>query len=91
MSANLDYVLNLRARRDELEQENAKLRAVIERLPQTADGVPITPNTRYFYLHSNGEISECNGLTLMNWVDNRCVDHAYSTREAALAAKGATQ
>lgn len=33
----------LTADRDRLARENADLRAVVERLPKTADGVPVTP------------------------------------------------
>jgi hypothetical protein len=75
--------------------EIERLRAVVERLPKTADGVPYLPGSPLFL--------ECSGIAVggtgymftekqdpSNWsvCDFRKIKDCYSTREAALAAKG---
>lgn len=42
--------------RDALEAECAVLRKIVDRLPKTADGVPISTKTEVWYIHPSGEV-----------------------------------
>jgi len=82
-----------------LEAENARLRAVVEKLPKTADGVPLTPGMElwhsgtggfpkgdYAWAFSKGQSGEWFvDFAFATVMLSKC----YSTREAAEAAKGA--
>lgn len=86
---NFDTVVD---RLNEQHAEIERLRAIVERLPKTADGVPVTPGMAYWFeymdtpgefgqLHAS-EIYNCNGDVVFN-------TYCYSTREAAEAARKA--
>ena len=96
---------------DTLRAEITRLRAIVERLPKTADGVPVTPGmlvwdgTSLTQTYDDG--SPYTGFRVnrvgseiaftrqrKSWVDVEglgeiTTDNLYSTRAAALAAKGA--
>lgn len=76
---NCDFLAD---RVDDLEAENASLRAIVAKLPKTADGVPVTPGMT-LYLFSNNGMNELD-------VDHRYMHPGdfcwYSTPEAAKAA-----
>ena len=75
---------------DELE----RLSAIVEKLPKTADGVPVVPGVdNVWQWHSDWGWTEC-AVELGGCVDEHLADayggsikYCYSTREAALAAK----
>jgi hypothetical protein len=77
----------LRAENRQLVAENERLRAVVERLPKTADGVAVAPCDRVFHLSDRGTITEIPALTAINWFSVTSLRKCYSTREAAEAAK----
>jgi hypothetical protein len=89
----------LRARVAELEAENAKLREVVERLPKTADGVPITPGMELFYQQAPGHsitrawASRFPGITYSQPAVGTTAETWcwHSTRAAAEAAQKGTQ
>lgn len=84
-----------------LARENADLRAVVERLPKTADGVPVLQgDTVYTEWHLRGIVSGVVCIDTRNddqpadvWVEAACdrcgIDDCYSTRAAAEAARRA--
>lgn len=78
---------DLRARLDAALRENAGLAAIVERLPKTADGVPVVPGDVVF--HPTGHyshVTDRRGVRLYGngeWVD---IESCYSTIEAAEAA-----
>jgi len=73
--------------------ENARLAGIVDRLPKTADGVPVVPGMPVYYRFLGPDVVE-------QWVDDQLTIHAdrrppicqrwcwYSTREAATSAKG---
>jgi hypothetical protein len=68
--------------------EIERLRAVVERLPKTADGVPIPCKTVVWYIHPSGEVNmttmDASGFSPRGFCAEK---NCYSTREAALAAR----
>lgn len=96
--------MNTDERRSELEQlrdENRRLRAIVAKLPKTADGVPIVPGMTLYLGHSDGAVREltADAVTINGWgEDDRQWDEdpmtmkdwtgtrVHSSREAALAA-----
>ena len=85
----------LRAAWDAKCQDIKRLQAIVDKLPKTADGVPVVPDDLVYYLNANNTITECN----VQWrsEDGRywaCrgiqgppfrVEKCYSTRKAAEA------
>ena len=70
-------------------------KAVIDRLPATADGVPVVPGVDSVYITDypvTGDITECRtysgGGGDGGWVERTNVMHCYSTRAAAEASTG---
>ena len=45
-----------------LERENEKLQAIVDKLPKTADGVPMVPELRVFWLSDNPESLSKGGV-----------------------------
>jgi len=97
-----DHLVPLAARIAELEAERDRLAAIVERLPRTADWVPVTPGMT---LHHPDDITTYGGViqvddcitTVLIAVERqpdgllgRCVEFSaadcYSTRELAEAA-----
>lgn len=77
-----------------LRAENRTLKAIVDKLPKTADAVPIVPGMRLYAPYNNGRTNTGfqlhNGqLTCLYFDDgfDRCVWSQYSTREAAEAAE----
>ena len=80
-----------------LEAELERLRAIVDKLPRTADGVPVVPGMEVYYPIRSGTRQ---GEILQQWVNdsldvtpcrstNRVAIYSwYSTREAAEAAGG---
>ncbi len=77
--------------------EIERLRAIVDKLPKTADGVPIIPGQTIVWVRLNGTgewvKAKCHWSILANntgsWVMDftpRGPEHSYSTREAAEAA-----
>ena len=78
--------------------DNARLQAIVDRLPRDNHGEPIVPNTPRYYVHPKGMVCEiqvvCN-LAYEWWnYDSENVAHrrtlaedSYSTREAAETTK----
>ena len=77
----------------ETKEEAARLRAIVDRLPKTADGVVITPGMVVFY-HSPAGIIETPPLDSWSEIEGTLMEdedagpvNFYSTRAAAEAAK----
>ncbi len=73
-----------------LRNQNTSLQAVVDKLPKTADGVPIVPQMQIWY-RFNDTIHEdmVLGLTAeVAWSHLIAWNDCYSAREAAEAAKG---
>ena len=79
------------------EAEIERLRAIVDRLPTTADGVPVMPGMRLWTSYNSGrdvsgfEVNSDGNLTCLHFRDggfDRCVWAHYSSREAADAAGG---
>ena len=68
------------------DAEVARLRGIVDKLPKTADGVPVTPYMRVFY-YSPVDGSICEGSA--DSFSMHTIHKTFSTREAAEAAKGA--
>ena len=77
--------------------EIERLRAIVDRLPTTADGVPVVPGMRLWTSYNSGrdvsgfEVNSDGNLTCLHFRDggfDRCVWAHYSSREAADAAGG---
>ena len=60
----------------------AELEAIVDKLPKTADGVPVVPGMELWFVNEHGKASM--GVTTPTFGQ---VSRFYSTREAALAAK----
>jgi hypothetical protein len=79
---------------DEIE----RLRAIVAKLPKTADGAPVVPGMTLFYIHPKGKVySVLIGFDLdETWVNYAAngdrarlgIGDCYSTRAAAEAAGG---
>lgn len=96
VSAELLEAANQRAEAD--AQEIARLRSIVDKLPKTADGVPVVPGMELFFSdHSgNGSVAECR--TCFAWEKRKHTNSAgpypeyvqertcFTTREAAEAA-----
>src|SRR5690554_6157274 len=86
-------------RYDELIAENTKLRAIVDKLPKTADGVPVVPGMALYPLHPLPGVEDDHGIATIGVYDPATMEHlvhgygefrtgaCYSTREAAEAAK----
>jgi hypothetical protein len=79
-----------------LEAENAKLRAIVAKLPKTADGVPVVPgmnlwelSTHQYPMHTEQFIEEVVSISQPRGFGGspNAFCRCYSTREAAEAAK----
>lgn len=54
----------------ELEQKVERLRGVVDKLPKTADGVPIVPGMRLWFWGLSDLIrQQCEGITVDGWYD----------------------
>jgi len=83
---------------EELKAENNRLRAIVERLPKTADGVYVIPGEdtvwKWFadlkkWIECEVEIPQPYNEAAYEYVSPQGVGECYSTRAAAIAAKGA--
>ena len=81
---------------EELADEIERLQAIIDKLPKTADGVPVVPGMRLWSSYNNGRdvtgFSTCDGrLVEIIFKDgfDRCTWAHYSTREAVQKAREA--
>ena len=95
--------VTMRDQNKRLNDEIARLQAIVERLPKTRDGVPVVPgSSRVWRINKHGESEESVnwigwGATFMSdsndspywptWSPDKC----YSTREAAEAAMAARE
>lgn len=79
----------------ELEADNERLQAIVDKLPKTADGVPVVPEMP-LYMPGSNTVGEVNPMTVndgYSWPNANGsspasrLDDCYSTREAAEAAK----
>ncbi|MFA5056536.1 MAG: hypothetical protein WC485_00345 [Opitutaceae bacterium] len=75
--------------------EIRRLREIVERLPKTADGVPIIRGNKYYYVDPTGYVQSLDYGAVYFRTDSSIPDivyssgeRTYSTREAAEAAKG---
>ncbi len=77
-----------------LDKENTRLRAIVDKLPKTADGVPVIPMINTVYVHRyfepTEEIVECD-INKTWGVPVHRIGESYSTREAAEAAAKANK
>lgn len=85
----LEHYRRAQAENAELRQQLAEAKAVIDKLPKTADGVPVVAGMSLY--HSSGEFSTVSevSIVVVN-CGHQIVEHAsryYSTREAAEAAR----
>ena len=73
--------------RDDANAKIAELRAVVDKLPKTADGVAVYPGMDLWYVNSIGSarVETCHDS---QWP---CCDGYHSTEAAALAAKASTE
>jgi len=69
---------------DRLRDENAELKAVVDKLPKTSDGVPVTGLDRVWYLRHDDITIVCEPYCNIPIASRSA---CYSTREAAEAAK----
>lgn len=85
-----EYFLDLGAsqrRCGELEEEAARLRAIVDKLPRTADGVVVTPGMKV-WRYSDGSLAAwMSDLMAYRWEAEINPASAYSTPEAAEAAR----
>lgn len=77
----------------ELEEKVAELQAIVDKLPRTADGVPVVPGMVLHYRRGWQVLGAMVGEYADREGDWHCVaiDDCYSTRQAAEAAKGKTE
>ena len=82
-----------------LRNQLARLQAIVDKLPKTADGVPVVPGMRLYPLHpidleahieDYGTVTvalwdENSGVHLIHGYDSFRVGNCYSTKEAAEA------
>ena len=93
-----EQITHLRERAEKAEAEIERLREIVDRLPKTADGVPITPwmnlyapNVDYDFWalaivsDSDRPQIECRDVRGVEF--GMCASLCYSTREAAEAEK----
>jgi hypothetical protein len=69
--------------------EVVRLRAIVGKLPKTADGEPVVPGMKLWIVNSSNEAVETEPLLLGDsegWLQDYEME-VYSTREAAEAAK----
>lgn len=109
LRAALDEVQTARRRGDEIvagyEIEIQRLRAIVDKLPTTADGVTVVPGIDYVWIVRNGEALRGLVLTCFHddwyadlrwqtenggWCGAPSVSECYSTREAAEKASHGT-
>jgi hypothetical protein len=85
-----DELTRLRSDLARMTLERDQLQAIVDKLPKTADGVPMVPGYDQVYLAMRGDDGTLHSLskTAATWrlLDLRAKD-CYSTREAAEAAK----
>jgi hypothetical protein len=80
---------------ESLEAGFAEAKAIVDKLPKTADGVVVTPDMKILWAINNGEVSSRRRSKVADdsWVYGRYesesarIRDCYSTREAAEAAK----
>ena len=87
------YAAAWQSSEDELKREIARLRSIVESLPNTRDGVPISPGTKLWYIHPKGKVYSWDRAPnlksyysldgTVHWIT---ATDCYSTREAAEAA-----
>lgn len=91
----------MEADRQELEAQLSAAQAIIDKLPKTADGVPVVPGMKVWWSHSNGNIDDAEvcelrdggcGVIIWDEATGRLAHHleyvaCYSTREAAETAQ----
>lgn len=75
----------------ELKSQLARLQAIVDKLPKTADGVIITPGRTFYELWGTAPAG-IRSLEVADWYDREddspvAAAEIYSTREAAEAAK----
>lgn len=94
------YIEALRSERDTLTRQRDALQAVVDRLPKTADGVPVFDSIIVYYPHRTGVVKCETMCSTDGWVAVACsqedakridyeminVASCYSTESAALSA-----
>lgn len=75
----------------DLLEENKRLQAIVDKLPKTADGVPVAPGDKVYRAgeYTSAQLTIARDLPEYNggWQDGRVrIENCYSTREAAQAA-----
>jgi len=98
----VNFARHFRSERDEARAEIERLQAIVERLPKTADGVPVYPGMQVWYhseclpgsvtgpwvvVHFNDAISVALRQS-PGVMTSRLLRRSFSTREAAEAAGG---
>ena len=96
--AAVDLIAHLRERAEKAEAEIERLREIVDRLPKTADGVPVTPGMNLYAPNVDYDFGalaivsdsdrpqiECRDVRGVEF--GMCASLCYSTREAAEAEK----
>lgn len=92
MNSEQAELILLRDKVDAVTRERDELRAVVERLPKTADGVLATPGMKVWRNYDDGPALLYVGMSACgsdSWSMERDPSECYSTPEAALAARRA--
>ena len=95
--ANANFIAASRTAVPELVAEVRRLRAIVDKLPKTADGVPIVPGMEVYRrgLRGAADLHTVFMVKACHWVDDAMIHFGprspiYSTRDAALAALSPT-
>jgi hypothetical protein len=87
--AHLDRIAELEKQNAELTREREGLMAVVNKLPLTADGVPIVPGMSVYFENRLGEVVEV--FWVLRYQLDKPDDDATDTREWAYSTRAAAE